>query len=174
MRVYQRKLTFFSLCFLLVIPRLVMAQGAAVSRVLPVRPPVVKTRAGWVRGVHEDGVDVFRGIPYAQPPVMVLRWKPPVAHAVWKDTLAAVGFGAVALQPGGSAGVSGSEDCLYLNLYTPGLSGRARPVVVWVHGGSMTNGSGKGMDGHAFADGDGIVTVTINYRLGALGFAVGP
>ncbi|WP_431210086.1 carboxylesterase/lipase family protein [Puia sp. P3] len=99
-----------------------------------------------------------------------MRWKPPVAHAVWKDTLAAVGFGSVALQPGGSAGVSGSEDCLYLNLYTPGLSGRARPVVVWVHGGSMTNGSGKGMNGHAFADGDGIVTVTINYRLGALGF----
>lgn len=131
--------------------------------------PVVRTRAGWVRGRLESGVAVFKRIPYAQPPVGGLRWRPPVEHAVWKDTLEADRFGPAALQPA-AGGVTGSEDCLYLNLYTPGVDGRKRAVVVWVHGGSMTGGSGKGMNGHAFADGDDIVTVTINYRLGALGF----
>ena len=170
----MRRILLVSFClsvvFFVVAPRVSVAQGAAVARrVLKVRPPVVRTRSGWVRGVAEDGVAVFRGIPYAQPPVGELRWRPPVEHAVWRDTLAAVSYGSAALQPGGG-GVSGSEDCLYLNLYTPGLGGHARPVVVWVHGGSMTGGSGKGMNGHAFSDGDDIVTVTINYRLGALGF----
>ncbi|HMI60933.1 MAG TPA: carboxylesterase family protein, partial [Puia sp.] len=90
-------------------------------------------------------------------------------HQPWSDTLNAVGFSPEALQPSGTA-TAGSENCLYLNLYTPGIDNHKRAVVIWVHGGSMTAGSGKGMDGHAFADQDDIITITINYRLGALGF----
>lgn len=131
--------------------------------------PVVKTREGYIRGVAENNISVFKGIPYAHPPVGSLRYTPPVAHKAWKDTLNTTDFGHSATQPEGKKAI-GSEDCLYLNLYTPAVDNHKRAVVVWVHGGSMTNGSGKGMDGHAFADHDDIVTITINYRLGALGF----
>ena len=131
--------------------------------------PVVKTLQGYVTGISEKRIAVFKGIPYAQPPVGSLRYQPPVAHQPWRDTLNTVQFSSAALQPAG-AGVTGSEDCLYLNLYTPGIDNRKRAVVIWVHGGSMTAGSGMHMDGHAFADNDDIVTITINYRLGALGF----
>jgi para-nitrobenzyl esterase len=127
---------------------------------------VVKTSQGYLKGATENGIAVFKGIPYAQPP---LRFMPPVPHTSWNDTLNALQFGPSASQPSGT-GVTGSEDCLYLNLYTPKIDDHKRAVVIWVHGGSMTNGSGKGMDGHAFADKDDIVTITINYRLGALGF----
>jgi para-nitrobenzyl esterase len=131
--------------------------------------PVVKTDAGYIRGVTENGIAVFKGIPYAQPPVGALRYLPPAEHAAWADTLNTTTFGAIVAQPFGDK-QAGSEDCLSLNLYTPAVDNHKRAVVVWVHGGSMTNGSGKGMDGHAFADKDDIVTITINYRLGALGF----
>lgn len=128
--------------------------------------PVVKTTAGYVRGVLENGIPVFKGIPYAGPPV---RFMPPAPHTPWTDTLQTSAFGHSAIQPtGGKA--SGDENCLFLNVYTPATDTRRRAVVVWVHGGSMTNGSGRGMNGHAFADSDDIVTVTINYRLGAFGF----
>lgn len=131
--------------------------------------PMVKTDRGYVRGVTENSIAVFKGIPYAQPPVGDLRYTPPMPHKAWSDTLNTTVFVGSATQPVGNK-VIGSEDCLYLNLYTPATDNHKRPVLVWVHGGSMTNGSGRGMDGHAFADKDGIVTITINYRLGALGF----
>ncbi|HVW62420.1 MAG TPA: carboxylesterase family protein, partial [Puia sp.] len=131
--------------------------------------PVVKTRQGYIRGLNENGIAVFKGIPYAQPPVGSLRYRAPVIHEPWTDTLDAVQFGPAALQPAG-LGVTGSDNCLYLNLYTPGIDDHKRPVLIWVHGGSMTGGTGKSMDGHAFADQDDIVTITINYRLGVLGF----
>jgi para-nitrobenzyl esterase len=131
--------------------------------------PVVKTAGGYIRGETEKGIAVFKGIPYAQPPVGSLRYTAPAALNPWSDTLSATAFGSSSAQPAGS-GISGTENCLYLNVYTPALDHGHRPVVVWVHGGSMTNGSGSGMNGHAFADKDGIVTITINYRLGALGF----
>lgn len=148
---------FIPVCFLLVTLSGI-AQG-----------PVVKTRQGYIKGVGENRIAVFKGIPYAQPPVGNLRYQPPAPHQPWSDTLSTVQFPAAALQPSGT-GVTGSEDCLYLNLYTPGLDDHKRAVVIWVHGGSMTGGTGKSMDGHAFADRDDIVTITINYRLGALGF----
>jgi para-nitrobenzyl esterase len=131
--------------------------------------PVVKTNQGYIKGLTENGIAVFKGIPYAQPPIGNYRFMPPIAHTPWTDTLNTVQFGSSAMQPSGP-GTAGSEDCLYLNLYTPKTDDSKRAVVVWVHGGSMTNGSGKGMNGHAFADKDDIVTITINYRLGALGF----
>jgi para-nitrobenzyl esterase len=130
---------------------------------------IVKTDKGYIKGVTENGIAVFKGIPYAQPPVGELRYTTPAPHQAWKDTLNATNFGSSATQPAGNK-VVGSEDCLYLNLYTPAIDSHKRAVVVWVHGGSMTNGSGNGMNGHAFADKDDIITITINYRLGALGF----
>jgi para-nitrobenzyl esterase len=131
--------------------------------------PVVKTQKGYVQGLIENNIDVFKGIPYAAPPLNALRFKPPVEHALWKDTLPAFKFGPIATQLYDKR-VVGSEDCLSLNVYTPGTDHKKRAVVVWVHGGSMTSGAGKGEDGHAFADHDDIVTVTINYRLGVFGF----
>ncbi|HEY4328023.1 MAG TPA: carboxylesterase family protein [Mucilaginibacter sp.] len=131
--------------------------------------PVVKTTRGVVRGLAEGSILVFKGIPYAAPPLGTLRFKPPTEHNFWKDTLSATNFGPVAMQVSNDK-VVGSEDCLSLNVYTPAADNHKRAVVVWVHGGSMTAGSGKGMDGHAFSDRDDIVTVTINYRLGVFGF----
>lgn len=131
--------------------------------------PVVRTRQGSVRGLSENGIAVFKSIPYAQPPVGPLRYQPPVPHRPWPDTLNTTQFSPAALQPFGVS-ITGSDDCLYLNLYTPAIDNRKRAVVIWVHGGSMTGGTGKTRDGHAFADKDDIVTITINYRLGALGF----
>jgi len=131
--------------------------------------PVVKTNKGYIKGETENGVAVFKGVPYAAPPVGSLRFMPPAEHAAWKDTLAVQKFGSIATQPGGRQ-VQGAEDCLSLNIYTPKTDNHKRAVLVWVHGGSMTAGAGKGEDGHAFADNDDIVTITINYRLGAFGF----
>ena len=131
--------------------------------------PVVKTVKGYVRGGIENGILVFKGVPYTSPPVGALRFMPPVAHNTWADTLAAEQFGPVAMQYANKK-VVGSEDCLSLNVYTPAADHKKRAVVVWVHGGSMTSGAGKGQDGHAFADHDDIVAVTINYRLGVFGF----
>jgi len=131
--------------------------------------PVVKTDKGYIKGLSEDGIAVFKGVPYAAPPVGALRFKPPVEHGVWKDTLSAQKFGSVATQNSGKK-VMGSEDCLSLNIYTPHIDHQKRAVLVWVHGGSMTAGAGKGQNGHAFTDKDDIVTITINYRLGVFGF----
>jgi para-nitrobenzyl esterase len=123
----------------------------------------VKTTRGYIQGTEEQGIFVFKGIPYAS----AARFKAPTPRPIWKDTLSCTAFGPVAPQFDGK--VVGEEDCLRLNLYTPGLKGK-KPVVVWVHGGGMTGGTGMWMNGHAFADHDSIITITINYRLGALGF----
>ena len=101
--------------------------------------PVVKTAEGYIRGVSENGISVFKGVPYAQPPVGDGRYMPPIAHTPWTDTMNVSTFGAQSMQPTGNK-ASGSEDCLYLNVYTPALDKAKRPVVVWVHGGSMTIG----------------------------------
>ena len=147
----------FSICLLLV------------SLKIAGQSPLVKTSQGYIKGANENGIAVFKGVPYAQPPVGSRRYQPPAPHQPWSDTLNAVRFSPGAPQPSG-AGIIGSEDCLYLNLYMPGIDNHKRAVVIWVHGGGMTAGSGQGMDGHAFADQDDIITITINYRLGALGF----
>ncbi len=126
---------------------------------------VVKTDKGYVSGINEGGITVFKGVPYAAPPIGKLRFKATQPHAPWTDTLATTEFGSNATQASG-----GSEDCLTLNVYTPKADRAKRPVMVWVHGGSMTSGSGKGQNGHVFSDQDGIITVTINYRLGIFGF----
>jgi para-nitrobenzyl esterase len=133
---------------------------------------VVKTSMGYIKGVAEEQSIVFKGVPYAQPPIGDLRFKAPKSHSPWADTLLCDKFGSISAQyDGGQKKVIGSEDCLSLNIYQPANPPTGKmPVLVWIHGGGMTNGAGKGNNGHAFADNDGIITITINYRLGAFGF----
>ncbi len=153
--------------------------ASAASAAEPARP-VVKTEDGAVVGVVDDGVAVFKGIPYAAPPVGPLRWRPPAPAIRWSAPRDASQFGAVCPQPvsrGFTLKVEPtSEDCLFLNVWAPAKrTAKPLPVMVWIHGGSWTIGSGsKGIyDGASFAR-DGVVTVTINYRLGALGFFAHP
>jgi para-nitrobenzyl esterase len=132
---------------------------------------VVGTADGAVRGKTVAATDEFLGIPYAAPPVGPLRWRPPQPPKAWSGVRAATSFAPHCPQPSSSFGVaSSSEDCLYLNVFTPaGARARNLPVMVWVHGGSLRTGAGDeynptGLVGH------GVIVVTINYRLGALGF----
>jgi para-nitrobenzyl esterase len=140
--------------------------------------PMASTRQGVVEGRKENGLDVFLGIPFAAPPVGALRWKEPQAVAAWTGTRKADAYAASCMQKpgipvsaGGTAGAL-SEDCLYLNVWTPQAgAGGKRPVMVWIHGGAFVYGSGNVAlyDGSAYAR-RGAVVVTINYRMGALGF----
>jgi para-nitrobenzyl esterase len=138
-------------------------------------PVVVKTRLGKLQGTREANLCVFRSIPYAQAPVGALRFRPPQPLKRLPGIRPAVGFGPKAVQAGGAAGVQGAEDCLYLNVWAPAWPTgtkrpAAKPVVVWVHGGAFTGGSGQDNDTWTFAAQDSIVAVSINYRLGSLGF----
>ena len=140
---------------------------------------LVETRRGRVRGVAEGGLAVFRGIPYARPPVGPRRFGPPEPPETWTGTRDAARFGPSAPQNGAligpimSLGIGRtSEDCLYLNVWTPAADRRRRPVLVWIHGGAFLLGSGSQMlyDGATLARRGDVVVVTINYRLGAFGF----
>jgi len=134
--------------------------------------PKAKVESGVIAGVQADGVNIFKGVPYAKPPVGALRWTPPQRAAVWTGERKALDFGAPCMQPQRQAAPSGpgtpSEDCLYVNVWAP-ANARNAPVMVWIHGGSNISGSGSNYDGSKFAR-DGIVLVTINYRMGAFGF----
>lgn len=143
--------------------------------------PVVSAPAGSVRGESLDDARVFRGIPYARPPVGQLRWRAPLPLPRWRGVREATQFGAACMQPPSREGsiyynthAAMSEDCLFLNIWTPANAHNA-PVLVWIHGGSLVGGAGsEGMyDGARFAA-EGVIVVTINYRLGALGYLAHP
>jgi para-nitrobenzyl esterase len=140
---------------------------------------VVRTVAGKVEGRHQDGLFVFKGIPYAAPPVRERRWMPPEPVESWPGVRPAIEFGNIAPQippVGGldALSVNGpqEEDCLYLNVWGPGLDDARRPVLVWIHGGAFNMGSGSQplYDGRLLAARGDVVVVTFNYRLGVLGF----
>ena len=137
--------------------------------------PVVVTSGGAVRGVATDANLQFLGIPYAAPPTGALRWQPPRVAARWQGVRDASRLGAACAQPPDAFGAPAStaEDCLYLNVYTPSHRAHGRPVMVWIHGGSLVTGSGGLYDPIGLVR-DGVVVVTINYRLGALGFLAHP
>lgn len=155
----------------------------------PPRPPsselsaVVNTGDGPVRGAEDRGVLRFLGIPYAAPPVGELRWRPPTAVAPWSKTRDATQFGSSCVQSADFEG-PGSEDCLFLNVWTPELgSGAPKPVLFYIHGGGWVRGAGNmsglegienTLDGQHLAESEGVVVVTLNYRLGALGFLAHP
>ncbi len=127
-----------------------------------------------VAGASAD-VRVFKGIPFAAPPVGDLRWKAPKAPASWTGTRSGDKFGPECMQRRGRGSeTSMGEDCLYLNVYTAAKTARAHePVMVWIHGGAFTSGAGSLYDGEALAQ-KGVVVVTINYRLGVFGFLAHP
>jgi len=143
--------------------------------------PVIETTSGPVRGEVQDGVSIFRGLPYAAPPVGPRRWRPPAPAVSWTEVREASQFGAACPQPPPRPGSiyaaqhrAVSEDCLYLNVWAS-TNSRDAPVFVWIHGGSLTTGAG----GEPMYDGaklaaQGLVVVTINYRLGVLGYLAHP
>jgi para-nitrobenzyl esterase len=139
---------------------------------------IVETGCGKLEGIVERGLYVFKGVPYAAPPVGELRWLPPQPPAKWSGVRPAKTYGTTAPQPAELLPVLPSEpeprneDCLFLNIYSPGLDGSRRPVMVWIHGGafSMGSGSARMYSTGTLASNRGIVLVTLNYRLGVLGF----
>lgn len=143
--------------------------------------PVVAAPAGTVEGVIDAETLAFKGLPYAAPPVGEGRWRAPAPAARWSGIRDAGEFGSACVQPppgppsiySAEVGVT-SEDCLTLNIWTPSTRGKA-PVIVWIHGGSLTAGSGKSplQNGARYAKA-GTVLVTINYRLGVLGYMAHP
>lgn len=144
--------------------------------------PEVTTKAGVLRGVTEGDVSIFKGIPFAAPPVGELRWRPPQPVTPWEGVRDASEYGPNCAQGGwgaapGTIAEGSSEDCLYLNLWTAAgaKTGDKLPVMVWIHGGGFVGGSGAGAGtaGDAFAK-QGVILATINYRLGRLGFFAFP
>ncbi|MGH9089847.1 MAG: carboxylesterase/lipase family protein [Acidimicrobiales bacterium] len=144
---------------------------------------VLEVAAGRIRGRRRGGVWSYRGVPYARSPEGPLRWRPPQPVVPWAGVRDATAFGPTAPQPPPIPGVAvpgdpldQSEDCLSLNVWTPAPDGARRPVMVWIHGGGFTSGTGasilyRGADLALHGD---VVVVTVNYRLGALGFLAHP
>jgi len=139
----------------------------------------VRTASGPIAGRVEQGLAVFRGVPFAAPPVGELRWRPPAEPEPWTRTLGCTRFKPACPQkPGGFGGTRGpfSEDCLYLNVWAPAAKpDRPLPVMVWIHGGGFQRGTASiaTYDGAAMAR-EGVVLVSVNYRLGPLGFLAHP
>ena len=143
----------------------------------PAAGPVAGTANGAVRGlavpISGGAVDEFLGIPYAAPPVGALRWQPPHPAASWSGVRDATQFAPHCPQLAGPFGLaSTSEDCLHLNVFTP-RAGAHHPVMVWIHGGALVTGESNDYDPTQLVE-DGVTVVTINYRLGALGFLAHP
>ena len=142
---------------------------------------IVETASVPVRGTYEDGLHIFRGIPFAAPPVGERRWLPPQPVESWREVRSATEFGpsspqnpiviAIGSFDGQIEGET-SEDCLTLNVWTPALDGARRPVMVWIHGGGFVIGSGREAmcDPGYLARTGNAVLVSINYRLACFGF----
>jgi para-nitrobenzyl esterase len=139
---------------------------------------LVQTSSGAMRGAFADDHLLFAGIPYAAPPVGPLRWRPPQPAARWQGVRDGSKFGQRCTQDVSKDADYGrpvGEDCLTLNVWAPiAATGTPRPVMVWIHGGAFANGSGDPFDARRLVARGGIVVVTINYRLGALGFLAHP
>jgi para-nitrobenzyl esterase len=170
-----RQLIAVALAALAICAALASPGQAGTSDPLRVDPP-----AGPVQGVRADGTVQFRGIPYAEPPVGDLRWRPPVAQPAWTGLRDASRFGPQCAQINTLATFAGppnnNEDCLSLNVYAPE---RAKPtaklpVIVWFHGGGNFAGSGDAYDGSGLVKTGNVIVVTLNYRLGVLGWLAHP
>ena len=143
--------------------------------------PVVRAPSGAVEGTSAGKIEVYRGIPYALPPVRQLRWQPPRPMPAWSGVRKATAFGPACVQPRPRANsiyanppAQVSEDCLTLNIWAP-RAAKKTPVIVWIHGGSLTTGySHEQMYDGARLAADGTIIVSINYRLGILGYLAHP
>ncbi|MBT2290783.1 carboxylesterase/lipase family protein [Paenibacillus albidus] len=140
---------------------------------------IITTAYGKVAGRVENGVNVWRGIPFAAPPVGALRFRAPQPPESWGTVREAFEFGPVSHQPADSRGTrfggtrpQHSEDCLYLNIWSPAGGGEGLPVMVWIHGGTFVTGSGSQplFDGSSLVARGNVIVVSINYRLGPFGF----
>src|SRR5262249_24880212 len=147
------------------------------------RDIVVLTERGPVRGTVGDGLAVFLGVPYAAPPVGGLRWRPPIQHSPWFRPVDAKSFGSPCpLVEEFWSLPSLNEDCLFLNVFAPhdeaedrdGGRGHRHPVMVWIHGGGLFSGESNDYRPTRLVKQGDIIVVTINYRLGALGFLAHP
>jgi para-nitrobenzyl esterase len=154
----------------------------AAMATLTAAPAAITVEGGQISGTSADGVRAYKGIPFAAPPVGELRWKAPQPVVAWSGVKQADAFGPQCMQqpypassPYATAPSPTSEDCLYLNVWTAASAGDKRPVMVWIHGGAWTRGSGATptYDGAALAR-KGVVVVTTNYRLGPFGFLAHP
>jgi para-nitrobenzyl esterase len=139
---------------------------------------IINTSSGKIQGYEENGVVIFKGIPYAEPPIDDLRFSPPVVKKKWDEVLDVTEYGHCAYQ--GYTQLEDftgklkpeSEDCLNLNIWTPKIDNKKRSVMFWIHGGAFLMGGGIDTiyDGSALAKRGEVVVVTVNYRLGALGY----
>jgi para-nitrobenzyl esterase len=145
------------------------------ARAVALNADVVRSSAGLLRGVVGPDHRLFQGIPYAAPPVGSLRWQPPAPVQAWQGVRDAVKRGPWCIQPDAADVDPISEDCLTLNVWTPtGSAAEPLPVMVWIHGGSFMRGAGDIYHAQRLAVRGRVVVVTINYRLGALGFLAAP
>lgn len=158
--------------FMLALAAALLLPGVAAS--------AVSTQSGLIEGVEENGVVAFKGIPFAAPPVGPKRWRAPEPPAEWEGVRMADAFAPICPQRGAypedSPPEPMSEDCLYLNIWAPaGVEGKKLPVLVWIYGGGLVNGSSSTPlywgDNLARRD---VIVVTANYRIGALGFLAHP
>ena len=137
---------------------------------------LVKTDSGKVQGYHADGLTIFKGIPFAAPPVGDLRWRAPQPVTPWDTVLQAKSYAPGPIQ--GSPSPQYSEDCLYLNVWTPAKKGNEKlPVLVWIYGGGFVfgNAADPSNDCEALARaGEGVILASLNYRVGQLGFLSHP
>ncbi len=173
MRFYQWKVSSRRVALMIV------SAAAFASAAANADDSVVLTTQGTVKGTVTSTNRSFLGIPYATPPTGNLRWKAPQAPAAWTGTRSATTAGNVCPQQGfnsdGTVSTRGAEDCLYINVYTPyPVSPAKLPVMVWIHGGAFVGGSGSDYDPSILATKANAVVVTLNYRLGALGFLAHP
>jgi para-nitrobenzyl esterase len=146
----------------------------ATADAAPPDPTIVTTKAGIVQGALNGSVRRFLGIPYARPPVGTLRWADPEPAEPWTGIRPATQFGNFCAQNsdfGAFAAASVDEDCLFLNVFAP-KAGRKHPVMVWIYGGGNTVGMSNGYDGTALTRREGVVVVTLNYRMNAFGFLI--
>ena len=153
--------------------------GMAPAAAAPTAPRI-KISQGWLQGAPAAGLSVYRGVPFARPPVGDLRWRAPEPADGWSGVRQAGTFGSPCMQAIGRGprpdGLTPSEDCLYLNVWAPPRHAKTKaPVMVWIYGGGFRGGAGSEpvFDGAALAR-QGVIVVTFNYRLGKFGFMAHP
>ncbi len=179
---WQFAVSVANLGMLIALPPVYLATAASVASATAERSVVI-TDKGPIQGVVMPTVRKFLGIPYAAPPVGKLRWRPPQAHARWFTPVKTTKFGNHCPQDPSPFGIASvTEDCLFLNVFTPvpkpddrdDSPSRGHPVMVWIHGGALILWESDDFVPTKLVKEGGVIVVTINYRLGALGFLAHP